>query len=132
MIFLSNLAETSCILDYAGKLHAVNSPSYLFVVNKIIYEHCLIEIYSFYIIKWSHCVKSVQIRSFFWPVFSCIRTEYGELRNKSPYSVWKQENPGQKKLRIWAIFMQCLIQKKQCGLEKFRPNCSSNNFKIWV
>ena len=23
------------------------------------------------------CVKSVQIRSFFWSVFSCIRTEYG-------------------------------------------------------
>ena len=24
-----------------------------------------------------HCVKSVQIRSFFWSVFSCIRIEYG-------------------------------------------------------
>ena len=23
-----------------------------------------------------HCVKSVQIRSFSWPVFSCIQTEY--------------------------------------------------------
>ena len=29
-----------------------------------------------------HCVKSVQIRSFFWSVFSCIRTEYGDLRSK--------------------------------------------------
>ena len=28
-----------------------------------------------------HCVKSVQIRSFFWSVFSCIRTEYGDLRS---------------------------------------------------
>ena len=27
----------------------------------------------------NHCVKSVQIRSFFWSVFSCIRTEYGDL-----------------------------------------------------
>ena len=26
------------------------------------------------------CVKSVQIRSFFWSVFSRIRTEYGEIR----------------------------------------------------
>ena len=26
-----------------------------------------------------HCVKSVQIRSFFWSVFSHIRTEYGEI-----------------------------------------------------
>ena len=26
-----------------------------------------------------HCVKSVQILSYFWSVFSCIRTEYGDL-----------------------------------------------------
>ena len=26
--------------------------------------------------KDAHCVKSVQIRSYFWFVFSCIRTEY--------------------------------------------------------
>ena len=30
-----------------------------------------------------HCVKSVQIRSFFWSVFSCIQTEYGP--EKTPY-----------------------------------------------
>ena len=24
-----------------------------------------------------HCVKTVQIRSYFWSVFSCIWTEYG-------------------------------------------------------
>ena len=35
----------------------------------------------------THCVKSVQIRSFSWSVFSCIRTEYGDLLRKSPYSV---------------------------------------------
>ena len=27
----------------------------------------------------SHCVKSVQIRSFFWSVFSYVRAEYGEI-----------------------------------------------------
>ena len=32
-------------------------------------------------LKWSHCVKSIQIRSFFWPVFSCIQTKYGHLRS---------------------------------------------------
>ena len=26
----------------------------------------------------NHCVKSVQIRSYLWSVFFCIRTEYGE------------------------------------------------------
>ena len=30
-----------------------------------------------------HCVKSVQIRSFFWSAFSRIRTEYGERRTVS-------------------------------------------------
>ena len=51
-----------------------------------------------------YCVKCVQIRSFFWSVFSCIRTEYGDLRSKSPYSVRIQENTDQKKLRIWTLF----------------------------
>ena len=35
-------------------------------------------------------MKSVQVRSFFWSVFSCIRTEYGDLLRKSPY----QSNAG--------------------------------------
>ena len=65
-----------------------------------------------------HCLKSVQIRSFFWSVFSCIRTEYGDLLRKScirteygdllrksPYSVRIQENTDQKKLRIWTLFI---------------------------
>ena len=34
----------------------------------------------------THCVKSVQIRSFFWSVFSCIRTEYRKIRTRK-YSV---------------------------------------------
>ena len=53
------------------------------------YKMCLsMYIYS----NINHCVKSVQIRSFFWPVFSYIRTEYRDLRSKSPYSIRIQEN----------------------------------------
>ena len=52
-------------------------------------------------------MKSVQMRSFFWPVFSCIRTEYADILRKSPYSVRIQENTDQKKLRIWTLFTQC-------------------------
>ena len=33
------------------------------------------------IVKDLHCVKCVQIRSYFWSEFSCIRTEYGDLRD---------------------------------------------------
>ena len=50
-----------------------------------------------------HCVKSVQIGSFFWSVFSRIRTEYGEIRSISPYLVRIRENTDQKKLRTWIL-----------------------------
>ena len=54
----------------------------------------------------THCVKSVQIRSFYWSVFSRIRTEYGEIPRISPNSVQMQENKDHKKLCIWTILMQ--------------------------
>ena len=41
---------------------------------------------------WRHCVKSVKISDFFWPVLSCIWTEYRDLLRKSPYSVEMREN----------------------------------------
>ena len=44
----------------------------------------------------SHFVKSAEIRSYFWSVFSCVRTEYGYLLRKSPYSVQIKENTDQK------------------------------------
>ena len=47
---------------------------------------------------------SVQIRSYFWSVFSCIRTEYEDLLRKSPYSVRIKEKKDQKYLRIWTLF----------------------------
>ena len=56
----------------------------------------------------AHCVKSLQIQSFFWSVFSRIRTEYGEIRSISPYSVLMRENTVQKKLHIWTFFTQWL------------------------
>ena len=39
----------------------------------------------------AHCLKSVQIRSYFWSVFSCIRTEYGDLR-RSEYKKIRTRN----------------------------------------
>ena len=59
------------------------------------------------------CLKSVQIRSFLWSVFSCIRTEYGDFR-KSPYSFRIQENTDQKKLHIWTLLTQCAIHLRDC------------------
>ena len=36
----------------------------------------------FYCSRYIYCVKSLPIRSFFWSVFSCIRTEYRDLLRK--------------------------------------------------
>ena len=34
----------------------------------------------------SHCMKSVQIQSFLWSLFSCIWTEYRKIKpEKTPY-----------------------------------------------
>ena len=68
----------------------------------------------------NHCVKSVQIRSFFWSVFSRIRTEYGEKRSISPYSVRIQENSDQEKRRIWTLLTQWI---------KYIINLFSTNFR---
>ena len=79
-----------------------------------------------------NCVKSVQIRSYFWSVFSCIRTEYGNLRSKLVYSVRIQENTNQKKLRIWTLFTQCpyfLIRSLRSDLHKSFFQCLS--LSIW-
>ena len=56
-----------------------------------------------YIRSRMHCVKSVQIWSFFWSVFSCLRTEYRDLRE---YSVRIQENTDQERFHIWTFFTQ--------------------------
>ena len=54
----------------------------------------------------THFVKIIQIRSFFWSVFSHIRTEYGEIRIISPHSARMPENTDQKKLRMWTLSTQ--------------------------
>ena len=43
-----------------------------------------------------HCVKSVQLQSFFWSVFSRIRIKYGNLFRKSLYSVQRREKTARK------------------------------------
>ena len=67
-------------------------------VNKT--KLCYMDTDSFVVhIKQEHCVKSIQIRSFFWSVFSRI----------SPYSVRIRRNTDQKKLCIWTLFTQWKI-----------------------
>ena len=63
-------------------------------------------------------MKSVQIRSFFWPECYCIWTEYGDLWRRSLYSVQIQENTELKKLHIWTLFTQCKHEKLQYDMNR--------------
>ena len=99
----------------------------IFLVSKILEKLCR-EMFCYYFI---HCLKSVQIRSFFlvhiflywdWIRRFTIQSEYkkirtrknsvyghfshGDLLCKFPYWVRTQENTDQIKLRIWTIFTQ--------------------------
>ena len=66
-----------------------------------------------------HCVKSVQIRSFVWSLFSRIRTEYREILRSSPFSVRMRENTEQKN-SVFGHFSSCyfwicfLFEKGSC------------------
>ena len=57
-------------------------------------------------------LESFQIRSFFWSVFPRIRTENGDLRNKSLYSFQIWQIVDQQKLRIRTFFTQWEKRKK--------------------
>ena len=51
-------------------------------------------------------MKSIRRRSFFWCVFSRIRTEYGEIQSFSPDA----GNADQKIHRIWTLLTQWIIE----------------------
>ena len=66
---------------------------------------------------------------FFWSVFSCIRTEYGDLRSKFPHSARMQKIMDQKILRIRTLFAH-LDAGVMYIFEMFVDNCEF--FKITV
>ena len=69
-----------------------------------------------------HCVKSVQTRSFFWSVFSRIRTEYRDLRSKSPYSSRILENADQKKNSVFGHFSHRDLLYENWNIQTFARN----------
>ena len=80
------------------------------------------------------CVKNVQIRSFFWSVFSRIWTEYGDLRSTeiSEYGkIWSRKNSvfGQFSRRFLRIFSDLL---KKNGELFLRSVCDSFSQKMFI
>ena len=70
-------------------------------------------------------MKNVQVRSFFWSLFSCIWTRYEDLLRKFPYSVRIQENTDQTKLSIWTLLTKCRSARmdnfRSWNLRRIRP-----------
>ena len=89
-----------------------------------------------------HCVKSVQIRSFCWSVFSLIQSEYGEIRTRKNSvfghfsrsdgntSLWSLSNIGTKS-RCWISLIignsAVFIQKVTNVVRKYVWNASGIN-----
>ena len=110
-LFYDNLLEKIQIQMEMMSLHSTTGLCKVFdILSKLglcINYNTTCEIETNQVKKEQHCEKSIQIRSFFWSVFSCIRAEYGDLRCKSSYSVRIQENMGQRKFRIWTLSTRC-------------------------
>ena len=93
-----------------------------------------------------HCMKSVQIRSYFWSVLSRIRTEYGEIRSISPCICFKTLKQIHRKtktsatsflryLRTW-LFWQLLLEYHISKISYWNHitffKCSSNTYIIFI
>ena len=85
-----------------GCFHQIFRKCFNFICSYISYTYCLISVSA--ILCPLHCVKSVQIRSFFWSVFSSIWTEYGDIRSISPYSFRNAGKCGTEKIPYLDIF----------------------------
>ena len=64
--------------------------------------------------SWCSLTRRVKCpnKKIFGSVFSCIRTEYGDLTRKSPYSVRIQENTNQNKTPYMGTFYALLVTAK--------------------
>ena len=75
--------RTSFLLNISGRLLLYIILIYSFagyMLNAKYFLH--------FVLLISHCVKSVQRRSFSWSAVYYIQTEYGDLLRDHPYSVW--------------------------------------------
>ena len=54
-------------------------------------------------------MKLAQIQSFYWSIFSCIWTGYGDVQSKSLFSVRMWENMDQKKNQYLDMFHAVII-----------------------
>ena len=75
---------------------------------------------------------------FFWPAFSSIWTEYGDLQSKSPYSVQMWENADQKYSKYWKYLGSVLIEirtrstAQKFSIKYFFSKCDQICSLLWI
>ena len=79
-----------------------------------------------------HCVKSVQIRSFFLVRIFLYSYWIWDWLRKSPYSVQTQETADQKKLSIWTLFTQWWLHTWERTLSNIVWKLSYCSPKLWA
>ena len=72
-------------------------------------EQCLLQVFSAHDTFFIHCVKCVQIRSYFWSVFFCVRTEYRKIRtrNNSVFGLISRSDKFDQMIKNSALFLFC-------------------------
>ena len=97
----SEIFETECSQDRESPLY--------FQIQRCIFYVIINQSLFCYFCQKSFSVKSIQIRSYFWYVFSCTPTEYGDLRpNTGKY--------GPEITPCLDNFQACTLQKNNCML----------------
>ena len=103
-----NSQENMCVgVSFLRKLQASNNPHWNTHLHLDETENHPYVVY---------CVKSVRIRSYSGPHFSCIRTEYGEICISS-YLVRMRENADQNNFKYWHF---------SCSVLNASPNLPNN------
>ena len=69
--------------------------------------------------QFLHCVKSVRIRSFFWSVFLCIQTEYGEIRSPNAGKYGPEKSPCLDNFHAVLVILRTIDSFYLCILLRF-------------
>ena len=116
------------VRSYLGNKFTTVSKN-LFSMNQLINLFHTIQILAlirYFSLTGNHCISVLYL--FFWPVFSCIRSEYGEIQSIQYLVRVFSQNAGKyglEKLRIWTFFRQCQSACKDCSLlEAALQSCS--------
>ena len=91
-----------------------------FIINSTIFQYLCI---------FNHWVKNVQILSYFWSVFSCIRTEYRKIRtrNNSAFGHFSRSDKYTIMEKINATRL-----RNQTKLKRIKKLDTSYRQKFWV